>query len=167
MADSRVFHWLAKSFSGLVNWRAYSTNTIIVPIVMEPRMAKIPPIPATIAKLRLFSPFISFGIKPEIVWAQKPDSRIRSLRSPKPWMTLFSCENALIICCPDSVSSMYPFSSPTFFWRSLYKGPVRRVIQRIPAAINGTTIKVSRVISGLNHSITVSVPISVNMLEKI
>ncbi|MNJ44961.1 hypothetical protein D3C77_400350 [compost metagenome] len=119
IADSSVFHWFARSLSGRVNCREYSTKTMITPTVIAPRIAKIPPTPATSAKPKLFSAFISFGMKPDIVCAQNPDCLIASFRSLNSRITRSSCEKALMIRWPDSVSSIYPFSSPRFFWRSL------------------------------------------------
>ncbi|MMZ61042.1 hypothetical protein D1872_231700 [compost metagenome] len=49
----------------------------------------------------------------------------------------------------------------------MYSGPVRRVIQRMPSAISGTTRNVSSVRIGLSSSITVIVPTRVSTLEKI
>ncbi|MNC46982.1 hypothetical protein D3C75_960210 [compost metagenome] len=150
-----------------MNWRVYSTKAIITPTVTRPRIASRPPTPATIAKLRLLSPFINLGIKPEIDCAQYPDSIIRPFRSRKPVITRSSWEKALIIRCPDKVSSMNPLSSPRLRCRSLNSGPVRRVIQRMPSVISGTTMNVSSVSSGLSHSITPTVPSRVRILEKI
>ncbi|MNI88449.1 hypothetical protein D3C73_1457510 [compost metagenome] len=89
-----------------MNCRVYSTKTRITPTVIEPRIASMPPNPATMAKLKLLRPFISFGIKPEIDCAQKPDSIMVLLRSRKAEMTRSSWPNALMTRCPDSVSSI-------------------------------------------------------------
>ena len=56
IADSTVLNWFAKSDSGLVNCLAYSAKITITPTVTpaDSFKANIPPIPATIAKLKLF-----------------------------------------------------------------------------------------------------------------
>src|SRR5699024_5957990 len=97
-AESKILNWLDNSFKGLVNCGAYWVKITMTPTVIKPFITNIQQNRAMREKLKKFNVFITFGIKPEMVFAQNPDRCNVLLFSLNSSITRSSWEYVLTTC---------------------------------------------------------------------